>query len=564
MARPGALYPQVDPGAAGLMDRRVLRCAAHLPVARARALAAGAGAPALVVGPRSVVLPEDLDRAAGWGLDRLAVGHLAWDGLAVVGPSASEVAVRRLLLHGAPVVVVAQGLTVVGIIRAASAEWAQPGLSIAHRLEHSDGPAREASVWLLRHAGKVGEALGVAVWAVGGFVRDVLLERPALDLDLVVEGDGPAFARRLAEEIHGRTVVHGAFGTASVEGGVTAGGNPLPRIDVASARRERYRAPGALPSVAPAALGEDLARRDFSVNALAMALGPAVFGRLVDPLGAARDLDRRRLRVLHPLSFVEDPTRIFRAARYSARLALRLDAGTRRAMALALSAGVYPALSGQRLLAELELIVAEPGGWRALALLLEWGAFRLWDPGFRTSSRSMRRLTEVWRLCEWKGAPGILPPLIDAALVGLLLDQPPTVARRCVARLAITGARAERLLGAPALARRLARVLDASYRQASVVAHALRSAHPEALVAAWCAGGARARGRMRWFLTRGHAVRPLMTASDVIAAGVPRGPQVGRCLEALRDLRLDGRIKTLPQEQRVVERCRPDQKGGAT
>jgi len=546
------------------MDSRVLRCRRDLPVARALALAERARAQALVVGARSAVRCQDLARAASWGLHRLAAGRLALEGLPVVAPSASEVAVRRLLSLGAPVVLVAEGRKVVGVIRAASAEWAQPGLSIAHRLEQSDDPGREASVWLLRQAGKLGEALGVAVWAVGGFVRDVLLERPVLDLDLVVEGDGPAFARRLAEEIRGRAVVHRAFSTASIEGGVTAGGTVLPRIDVASARVEQYRAPGALPSVAAASLTEDLARRDFSVNAIAMALGPGQFGRLMDPLAAAGDLDRRRLRVLHPLSFVEDPTRIFRAARYSARLGLGLDAGTRRALALALAVGGYRDLSGQRLMAELDLILAEPSGWRALALLIEWGAFRLWDPGYRTAPGSGRRLGEVRRFCERAGAPGVLLPRAGTVLLGLLLDQSAAVARRAVARLAISGARAERLLAAPAVGRRLARMLGATRRQPSAVARALARAPAEALAAAWVTGGARARRRMRWFLTRGQAVRPLMTASDVMAAGVPRGPGVGQCLRALRDLRLDGRVKTLPQERRFVEHWRHAQERGGT
>ena len=563
MARPGALYPQVDPGAAGFMDRRLLACSPHLAVGRALALAAAADAQALVVGARSVVRREDLARAAAWGLQRVPVGRLSWEGLPVIAPSTPEVAVRQLLMAGAPMVLVRQSRRALGVIPRPVGEWTLPGLSIAHRLEHATDTARDACVWLLRLAGKVGETQGAVVWAVGGFVRDVLLERAALDLDLVVEGDGPAFARRLADEIRGRAVVHAAFGTASIEGGATAGGTALPRIDVATARRERYRAPGALPAVAPAPLREDLARRDFSVNAIAMALGPALFGRLVDPLGAVRDLDRRQLRVLHPLSFVEDPTRIFRAARYAARLGLGLDAGTRRALALALAVGGYPALSGQRLVAELDLIVGEPAGWGALALLLRWGALRVWDPGYRRPARGRERLRETRRLCQWQAARAFLPPPSDTALLGLLVDQRAAVARQCVARLAITGTRAERLAAAPAGGRRLGLALEAPRRPASEVARALRDAHPETVAAAWLAGGARARRRTRWFLTRGHAVRPLMTAAEVMAAGVPQGPQVGQCLRALRDLRLDGRIRARPQEQRFVAQWRGRQKGGA-
>src|SRR5262249_34393683 len=155
---------------------------------------------------------------------------------------------------------------------------------------------------------------------------------------------------------------HKAFGTASIEGGRGPGGAPLGRIDVASARTERYDTPGALPIVSPATIEHDLRRRDFSVNALAVALGPSSFGRLTDPLGGRLDLGKRRLRPLHPLSFVEDPTRIFRSARYSARLGFRLVG--LKTLRLALAVGEYPALSGKRLRAEVDLMAAEPSGSR--------------------------------------------------------------------------------------------------------------------------------------------------------------------------------------------------------
>lgn len=563
MARAGAVYPQVDPRAAGLMEGRVLRCAPRLAAARALALADAAGARVLVVGTRAVVRHDELSRAVDWGLERMAVGRLAWQSLPVVAASSPEVAVRRLFMAGAPMVVVRERGRIAGVIEASPVDRTVAGLSIAHRLEQPGGASRDAGLWLCRLAGTLGEKQGVVVWAVGGFVRDVLLGRPALDLDLVVQGDGPAFAQRLAEAIGGRAVTHGAFGTASIEGGRTAGGEPLPRIDVATARRERYAAPGALPGVSPASLAEDLARRDFSVNAIGMALGPALFGRLVDPLGGRADLDRRRLRVLHPLSFVEDPTRLFRAARYSARLGLRMDAGTRRALRLALSVGRYPALSGQRLLAEIELLAVEPTGWQALGLLLRWGVLGLWDPGFRGSRLVARRLRNGRRLGHWPEAAPFLPGAPSTMLVASLLDQRPAVSRRCLARLAVTGARAERLATGPEQGRRLARIARPRGRPASLVAAAFREASPESLAAAWLIGGRPLRRRLRWFATRGHAVRPLLRAEDLLAAGIPRGPRIGGCLRALRDLRLDGRIRTLPGEQRFVEQCRHRRKGGA-
>src|SRR5947208_468905 len=160
-------------------------------------------------------------------------------------------------------------------------------------------------------------------------VRDVWREAPVSrrDLDLVVEGDGPAVARRLAQELGGTLREHERFLTASVE---TPGAG---RIDVATARTERYETRGALPRVMPAAIEEDLRRRDFSVNAMAIELASGAWG-LLDPFGGREDLARRRLRVLHPLAYVEDPTRLFRAARHGARLGLTPDRATLAAQAL--------------------------------------------------------------------------------------------------------------------------------------------------------------------------------------------------------------------------------------
>jgi tRNA nucleotidyltransferase/poly(A) polymerase len=201
-------------------------------------------------------------------------------------------------------------------------------------------------------------------------------------------------------------------------------------VDIASARRERYGMPGALPEVSAASIDLDLGRRDFSVNAMSVALAPSAWGRLLDPFGGERDLAARRLRVLHPLSFVEDPTRIWRGARYAARLGLKPDASFSRALALALRAGAYPALSGQRLRAELDLVMDEPDPWGVLGLLLGWGALRIWDPGFRATRRSRARLSTARRLAAWARGAGVAVDAGRMALVALLFDQPRATAER--------------------------------------------------------------------------------------------------------------------------------------
>ena len=553
MAKAGHVYPQIDPGAAALMDRRVAPAARGIGVSAALACAERSGAHILVLGSRIAVRQSELARAARWGLGRVRALDIAWHEVPVIASSTGEVAVRRLILAGASMLLVREGSRTVGVVDGRAAGWARPALSVTHRLEQPGEAARESVVWLLRLAGKLGEAMGVAVWAAGGFVRDLLRDTGPLDVDLVVEGDGPAFARRLADEVRGRATVHRAFGTATVEDGRTVDGAPLPRVDIATARRERYAAPGALPSVEAAPLAEDLLRRDFTINAMAIALGPAVFGRLVDAAGGQRDLDRRRLAPLQPLSFVEDPTRVFRAARYVARLGFRLDSQGGRALRLCL-ARAYPALSGARLQAEIAAILREPTGWQALAILLRWGAFRLWDRGYRAGGRTPERLRAARRLLVGAGAAGLAADAMDVAMVALLVDQPRPVARRALLRLGVGGGRGARLAGAMTRGPRLSRRLAARGLAPSRVAAAVRAVSTETLLVAWLVGSPAARRRLLWFAREGRHVRAGLGAEALLAAGIPRGPAVGKALGALRDRRLDGRAASVVDEERFVKR----------
>jgi tRNA nucleotidyltransferase (CCA-adding enzyme) len=558
MAKAGAGYPQVEPGAAGLMDKRFAVCPPRATVARA--LARGAAADLFVTSARAAVRRRELARAEGWGLGSLRANDVAWRRLPVVGPRATEVEVRRWIARGVSLVLVRAGRRLLGVIDGERVEVTPAAPSVAGRLDRAGDRSVEARAWLLRVAGKVGEGMGVPVFAVGGFVRDLLrpggLGCAGPDLDLVVEGDAVAFARRLAEEIGGHLVVHAGFGTASIEGGLGSGhgesaGAPLGRVDVATSRRERYEAPGALPLVSPAPLVEDLRRRDFSVNAMAISLAPSAFGRLLDPLGGEQDVRARRLRALHPLSFVEDPTRIFRAARYAARLGFTMEADSLRALRLGVSVGRYPALSGERLAAELHLVAGEPEAGKALKLLLRWKALRLWNHGYRSVSATARRLAAASRFLAWARANGIGVDPSEVYLLALLVDQGAATKASVLDRLALRGEAFDRLwagLAAGPLASGIGRE-----RRASRLADMLGNQPSTVLATTWILGGARARRRVEWFLAKGRAVRPLLRGQDVIALGVPPGPRVGECLAALRRGRLDGRLVTVAQERRFVK-----------
>jgi tRNA nucleotidyltransferase (CCA-adding enzyme) len=411
---------------------------------------------------------------------------------------------------------------------------------------------------VLRAAGRLGAESGEKVAAVGGFVRDLVRDGRAAaprDLDVAVEGDGPRLARRLAGALGGSAREHPAFLTATVA---------LPdgrSVDVATARRERYRVPGALPAVAPAGLAEDLWRRDFSVNALAVRLDGAAWGDVEDPTGGLTDLARGRIRVLHPLSFVEDPTRIFRAVRFAERLGFRLEPTTRRLLAAAARLPVYDALSGDRLRAELARVLEEPDPARVLAALARLGAFRLGWPAYRFTAAAAARLAAVGRaLAALPLAPPTRLPLVFLALTASLAPEAAAdwAARHGATspeRAALDRARRE----APELARRLARGAGPGEAYA-----ALRGV-PE-LSAAWTwvlAGRPAGRRRVAEHLGRWRELPALLDGNDLRALGVVPGPRFGRLLAGLRVAQVAGRVRTRAEAEAWVRRGGDAENGAA-
>lgn len=224
---------------------------------------------------------------------------------------------------------------------------------------------------MLQRIGRLAAQQGVAAYAVGGCVRDWLLGNDTtVDLDVVVEGDGLAFAQALGRVLRAGVTRHEQFRTATLTWrrvGVAAA-----RIDIATCRKETYAKPAAYPKVVPGALRDDLFRRDFTINAMAVAVNPSRFGRLLDPFGGRRDLAARRLRILHAGSFVDDPSRILRAVRFLQRFGFRLEAGTARALTQAIAQGGLERLNYGRLRKELDRMCQEPDPGACLRRLDRW------------------------------------------------------------------------------------------------------------------------------------------------------------------------------------------------
>ena len=392
-------------------------------------------------------------------------------------------------------------------------------------------------VALLRAVGELAAREGQAIYLVGGAVRDLLLGRPTLDLDLVAEGDAVALARALAREGGGQVVAHPRFGTAKLKRGALA-------IDLATARSETYARPGVLPTVQPGTIASDLFRRDFTINAMACYLEAACFGEVLDPFGGQADLEEGLVRILHERSFVDDATRILRALRYEQRLGFRLETGTEALLRRDLP--MLDTISGDRLRHELEHILKEECPERILRRAGDLGVLQCLNPSLEGDgwlARCFPRARELGRrnlgalylclLC-YRLAPGELEGVI--------------------ARLNIAGETARALRDTVGLKERLT-ALARPRLAPSRVYRLLEAFSPEAVrAAALCAEEPAAVERLRLYLDKLRSIKPVLNGEALKRLGVAPGPEMGRILRRLHQARLDATVETVEQEEALVRR----------
>ena len=344
---------------------------------------------------------------------------------------------------------------------------------------------------------------GEGLYLVGGTVRDILLGRGSFDVDIAVERDAVAFAEGLGGEV----TAHGRFGTAVVrfEDGR--------HWDVVTARRETYSAPAALPDVEAGTIEDDLARRDFTVNAIAASLGESDFGRILDPHGGRDDLGARMIRVLHPRSFVDDPTRIFRAIRYENRLGFRMDPETER-LAQDGMAGVA-LLSSARFREEVIALLSEDGIAHTLERLAKLA-------GTSADAQLVRRVDELQAELD----PGA--PRWRLRLAVLAREHP-----ELVERLALRREDQRAVEDAVALAPRLVETSD------PVELADLAGRSPDAALLALAL---RDTPALRDWFTRLRDVHLEVGGDDLAELGLPESPRVGEVLEELRRRKLRGEL----------------------
>jgi tRNA nucleotidyltransferase (CCA-adding enzyme) len=372
-------------------------------------------------------------------------------------------------------------------------------------------------------------------YLVGGAVRDLLLGAEAVDLDIAVEGDAETVARRLAAGVGGDVRVHDRFGTATV----TAAGLT---VDLARTRRESYAAPGALPDVEPAGLDEDLGRRDFTINAMALGLGRDELGTVRDPHDGRHDLAAGRVRALHAGSFVDDPTRLLRAVRYAARLGFALDQATESLARAAAAAGTLATVSGPRIRDELIDVLAEHEAPRAIELLAELGL----DGALHPTLHADPELVASAKLAAAEtGASPVLAALA-ALCVKLAADEGPG---DWVDRLGLLADRRDAVLRAARRAPALAQGLRGDLQPSGL--HALLSPEPPEALALALALGAPAEPVLE-FVARLRPMRLEITGADLLAAGVSESPALGRALELTFARKLDGELDGRDDELRTA------------
>jgi tRNA nucleotidyltransferase (CCA-adding enzyme) len=388
---------------------------------------------------------------------------------------------------------------------------------------------------ILTETVKAARRRGLSLYLVGGSVRDLLLERSHLDVDLAVEGDAASLAEELAATVGARLAVHHRFGTASLRG-LDIG------LDLAQTRDEHYDRPGALPSVRPATIAQDLARRDFTVNALALGLTGEQAGRLLDPHSGQRDLSARRLRVLHDGSFQDDATRILRGLRYEGRLEFRLEAGTQRLLRRDLS--YLDTISGARLRRELLAILAEDRSERILARAQALGVLAALHPALSFDQRRAAAFAAA------RARP--LAPSPEVYLCLLVAKATPAQVEGALLRLALHGAWERALRDSLRLREAASRLAAPGLRPSEVVA-VLEPFSAAAIAAhALLEPPGVERRRLGQYLEHWRYQRPALRGQDLQALGIAPGPAMGQILARLRAARLDGEARRREDEVRLV------------
>jgi tRNA nucleotidyltransferase (CCA-adding enzyme) len=483
-----------------------------------------------------LVTRENLDQAIGHGLSHAPVKSVMSSEVVTCGEDTPLPELTRLFRNSdAGRIAVLRDETVVGVVTRSDllralgeplAEEAAPaGPDLADRLLAVPGLER-----VFEAAQAVGEGFE-GVYLVGGAVRDLLMDEPSFDVDIAVEGDGIAFGRALAQALGGRVVPHDKFGTAIV---VYEGG----RVDVATTRTEFYDYPGALPAVEQASIRQDLHRRDFTINALAVSLKGEDFGRLVDFFGGLGDLEAGVIRVLHNLSFIDDPTRLFRAIRYENRYGFRMDAHTLALGRACVEMELVGELSSARLRDELEALLSERGVGDSLRRLAELRLDHAAHPHLAAGEEAVALVEELDALRE-RFAPET--PVWRLRLAVLARRLTPDELYDWFERLKLRRRDADRIADAVTVGARL-RELAAVTDEPAALRTLVEPYDPDGALFALAGAGEPARSRLERYFEELRGVHLEISGGDLAELGLTESPRVGAVLEEILRRKLNGEL----------------------
>ena len=523
-----------------------------------------------------VLTRREIEKAMGHDLGAARVGLYMRKGDISIQPSDSVQRLQEIMVeHDLGQVPVVEGDQVIGIVTRTDLikHWSTPAArssrqEIAAKLREALPASRYDLAIRVRD---IANRMGYSLYVVGGFVRDLLLGVPDLDLDLVVEGEAIRVARALAAEINGRVTSHERFGTARVILRGTEGTNLPPFLDLATARTEFYERPSALPQVESSSIKQDLHRRDFTINAMAICLDQDRFGELMDFYGGAQDLQRKLIRVLHSLSFIDDATRMLRAVRLEQRLGFQIERQTVELIDDALE--MLHRVSGERLRHELDLIFEEEEPWKGWRRLAELGVLRGIHPALDEHEWCEAKFSELrMQRSLWQG--WLQPDKPDHAAASSaawqrskIEDFSPVVAlhwglvawplsaeatQEIVVRLRIMQRHAERIRQAKELSPKLGELAQPELASSRLY-RLLQPYSTEAVIIGYLAAdGAVARENIALYESRLRWVKPQLGGDYLKELGLKPGPSYGRVLDALQDALLDNQVRTSSEEQEFI------------
>lgn len=511
-----------------------------------------------------------VQRAGFHGLDHLPVREYMTSDFETAEPDTSLEQVRRIIVENAQrFVPILDGERLVGCITRTDVlrDLGYQGLQYdgyAFDSVQRDEAVRRKKVYqmmqerlppsilnLLLELGKVAEELKINAFVVGGFVRDMLLRQENLDVDVVVEGDAVSFARAYVEKHGGRFRSHRKFQTAML---IFPDGF---KVDVATARTEYYEHPAALPRVELSSIKLDLYRRDFTINTLAIRLNPPFFGELLDFFGGQRDIKERIVRVLHNLSFVEDPTRVLRAVRFEKRFGFRIGKHTLNLIQNALSLGILEKVEGRRLWHELQTILQEKRPLPAVDRLEELGVLEAIHPRLSFPDSKRVLFQEVEGALAWYDLLDLEEPVQGwkVYLLALLDQLTDGEVREVMHRLGFAPREAEELAAEKRMGdRALSRIHASSRLSPSQIYELLKPFSAEMLLYMVAKGrDKQTKKRISRFISKDKGVKPILRGEDLKALGLQPGPVFRQALDALRHARLDGRVHTRQDEEALVK-----------